>query len=93
MQIIVNGESMLAPVPAVSFYPAGDADSQTPMNQIDTDASKSAHNQWVNFINGVAETAGYKLVDFVGSEKSIRKKDEQGDEEENLDGNTLITDK
>ena len=63
------------PVPAVSFYPAGVADSQTPMNQVDTDASKSAHNQWVNFINGVAETAGYKLVDFVGSEASIRRDD------------------
>ena len=43
------------------------------MNQIDTDASKTAHEQWVGFINGVAETAGYKLVDFLGSEKSIRK--------------------
>ena len=75
------------PVPAVSFYPAGVADSQTPMNQVDTDASKSAHNQWVNFINGVAETAGYKLVDFVGSEASIRRDDKAG--EENLDGNTL----
>jgi len=79
------------PVPAVSFYPAGDIDSKTPMNQIDTDASKTAHQQWVGFINGVAETAGYKLVDFLGSEKSIRTKDEHGDEDVN--GNVLDTQK
>lgn len=81
------------PVPAVSFYPAGDIDAKTPMNQIDTDASKTAHEQWVGFINGVAETAGYKLVDFLGSEKSIRKKDEQGDENLKPGTNTIDTDK
>jgi hypothetical protein len=79
------------PVPAVSFYPAGDIDAKTPMNQIDTDSSKTAHQQWVGFINGVAETAGYKLVDFLGSETSIRTKDEQGDEDVN--GNVLDTQK
>ena len=79
------------PVPAVSFYPAGDIDAKTPMNQIDTDASKSAHQQWVGFINGVAETAGYKLVDFLGSEKSIRTKDEHGDED--VSGNVIDTQK
>ena len=80
------------PVPAVSFYPAGDIDAKTPMNQIDTEASKTAHQQWVGFINGVAETAGYKLVDFLGSEKSVRKKDEQGDEDLKS-GNTIDTTK
>lgn len=79
------------PVPAVSFYPAGDIGAKTPMNQIDTDASKSAHQQWVGFINGVAETAGYKLVDFLGSEKSIRTKDEHGDED--VSGNVIDTQK
>ena len=79
------------PVPAVSFYPAGDIDAKTPMNQIDTDASKSAHQQWVGFINGVAETAGYKLVDFLGSEKSIRTQDEHGDED--VSGNVIDTQK
>ena len=62
------------------------------MNQIDTEASKTAHEQWVGFINGVAETAGYKLVDFLGSEKSVRKKDEQGDEDLKS-GNTIDTSK
>ena len=81
------------PVPAVSFYPAGDIDANTPMNQIDFEKSQSAHTQWVNFINGVAETAGYKLVDFLGSEKSIRKKDEQGDEDLKSGTNTIDTDK
>jgi len=81
------------PVPAVSFYPAGDIDANTPMNQIDFEKSQSAHTQWVNFINGVAETAGYKLVDFLGSEKSIRKKDEQGDEDLRSGTNTIDTDK
>lgn len=80
------------PVPAVSFFPAGDIDAKTPMNQIDTEASKTAHQQWVGFINGVAETAGYKLVDFLGSEKSVRKKDEQGDEDLKS-GNTIDTTK
>jgi hypothetical protein len=69
------------PVPSVSFYPAGDIDVGTPTNQINTEKSLSAHDQYTNFISKVAETAGYKLVDFVGSEKSIRKQDKQGDEE------------
>jgi hypothetical protein len=81
------------PVPAVSFYPAGDIDANTPMNQVDFEKSQSAHTQWVNFINGVAETAGYKLVDFLGSEKSIRKKDEQGDEDLKSNSNTIDTTK
>ena len=68
------------PVPSVSFYPAGDIDVGTPTNQINTEKSLSAHDQYTNFISKVAETAGYKLVDFVGSEKSIRKQDQQGDE-------------
>ena len=69
------------PVPSVSFYPAGDIDVGTPTNQINTEKSVSAHDQYTSFISKVAETAGYKLVDFVGSEKSIRKQDQQGDEE------------
>lgn len=69
------------PVTAVSFYPAGDIDVGTPTNQIDTEKTLSAHDQYTNFISKVAEMAGYKLVDFVGSEKSIRTNDEQGDED------------
>tara|TARA_B100001093_G_scaffold354693_1_gene339235 strand:- start:13933 stop:16464 length:2532 start_codon:yes stop_codon:yes gene_type:complete len=76
------------PVPAVSFYPAGDIDVGTPTNQIDTQKSLSAHDQYKNFISKVAETAGYKLVDFVGSETSIRKKDEKGNEDLKS-GNTI----
>jgi len=75
------------PVPAVSFYPAGVTDETTANNQISIVKSKSAHDQWVEFINGIAETSGYKLIDFVGSEASIRKDDKTG--EENIDGNTL----
>ena len=78
------------PVPAVSFYPAGDHDVGTPTNQVDTKKTAQAHSQWVSFIDGVAETAGYKLVDFIGSDASIRKHDLQGDE--HLNGNTLDTD-
>ena len=69
------------PVPAVSFYPSGDFDVGSPTNQINIEQTKKAHTKWASFIEGVAETAGYKLVDFVGSEKSIRKNDEQGDED------------
>ena len=75
------------PVPAVSFYPAGVTDEITANNQISIMKSKSAHDQWVEAINKVAETSGFKLVDFIGSESSIRKVDKTG--EENLDGNTL----
>ena len=75
------------PVSAVSFYPSGVSDAQTPMNQIDTEKTSTAHQQWVSFIENVAETTGFKLVDFVGSESSIRKTDKSG--EENVDGNTL----
>ena len=78
------------PVSAVSFYPAGDYDVGTPTNQIDTEQTEPAHAQWVDFIDGVAETAGYKLVDFIGSETSIRKKDSRGDE--NIKGNTIDSD-
>ena len=69
------------PVPAVSFYPSGNFDVGSPTNQINTEETSKAHSQWVSFIEGVAETAGYKLVDFIGSETSIRKNDEQGDED------------
>ena len=75
------------PVNAVSFYPAGVADNQTPMNQVDTTKSTDAHEQWVSFIENVATTAGYKLVDFLGSDASIRKVDKTG--EESVEGNTL----
>ena len=75
------------PVPAVSFYSAGVTDETTANNQISLDKSKTAHDMWVEFINGIAETSGYKLIDFVGSEASIRKDDKTGDE--NIDGNTL----
>ena len=75
------------PVPAVSFYPAGVTDEITANNQISIMKSKSAHDQWVEAIDKVAETSGFKLVDFIGSESSIRKLDKTG--EENLDGNTL----
>lgn len=73
--------SYAGPVPAVSFYPSGNFDVGSPTNQINTEETLKAHSQWVSFIEGVAETAGYKLVDFIGSEASIRKKDEQGDED------------
>jgi hypothetical protein len=75
------------PVPAVSFYPAGVTDEITANNQISIEKSKSAHEQWVEVIDSVAQTSGYKLVDFIGSEASIRKVDRSG--EENVDGNTL----
>ena len=68
------------------FIP-GVANEETANNQISIDKSKSAHDQWVEFIDNVAETSAYKLIDFVGSEASIRKVDKSG--EENVDGNTL----
>ena len=78
------------PVPAVSFYPAGVTGGITANNQISIEKSKSAHEQWVEVIDSVAQTSGYKLVDFIGSEASIRKVDRSG--VENVDGNTLDVD-
>ena len=68
------------PVSAVSYYPAGAIDVGSPTNQINIKQTLEAYNQWFSFIENVAETTGYKLVDFIGSDKSIRVKDEQGDE-------------
>ena len=72
------------------LFTAGVTDKITANNQISIEKSKSAHEQWVEVIDSVAQTSGYKLVDFIGSEASIRKVDRSG--EENLDGNTLDVD-
>ena len=80
------------PVPAVSYYPAGAIDVGSPTNQINIEETLKAYNAWFNFIKEVAQTTGFKLVDYIGSEKSIRKKDEQGDENLKTD-NTIDLDK
>ncbi len=69
------------PVSAVSYYPAGAIDVGSPTNQINIKETLKAYNAWFNFIENVAETTGFKLVDYIGSEKSIRKKDFDGDED------------
>ena len=81
-----------APVPAVSYYPAGAIDVGSPTNQINIEETLKAYNAWFNFIKEVAQTTGFKLIDYIGSEKSIRKKDEQGDENLKTD-NTIDLDK
>lgn len=68
------------PVPAVSYYPAGAIDVGSPTNQINIEETLKAYNTWFNFIKEVAQTTGFKLVDFIGAKDSVRKKDEQGDE-------------
>ena len=68
------------PVPAVSYYPAGSIDVGSPTNQINIEETLKAYNTWFNFIKEVAQTTGFKLVDFIGAKDSVRKKDEQGDE-------------
>ena len=80
------------PVPAVSYYPAGAIDVGSPTNQINIEETLKAYNAWFNFIKEVAQTTGFKLIDYIGSEKSIRKKDEQGDENLKTD-NTIDLDK
>lgn len=69
------------PVPSVSFFPAGDIDEKSPTNQIDIEKTSLAHKAWTKFVTEVAEVVGYKIVDFLGSERSIRKSDQQGDED------------
>jgi len=82
------------PVPAVSYYPAGAIDVGSPTNQINIKDTLKAYNQWFAFIENVAETTGFKLVDYIGSEKSIRKKDFDGDEDlKSTDSNVVDTNK
>ena len=82
------------PVSAVSFYPAGAIDVGSPTNQINIKETLKAYNAWFNFIENVAETTGFKLVDYIGSEKSIRKKDFDGDEDlKDKDSNVVDTNK
>ncbi len=69
------------PVPSVSFFPSGDIDEKTPTNQIEFENSKKAYATWENFIKSSAEVVGFKIVDFLGADMSIRKRDEQGDED------------
>jgi hypothetical protein len=69
------------PVPAVSFFAAGDQGKKSPTNQVDIDNTRHAHNEWTKFIEGVAETVGYKIVDFLGTNKAIRRRIEHGHEE------------
>ena len=82
------------PVSAVSYYPAGAIDVGSPTNQINIKETLKAYNAWFNFIENVAETTGFKLVDYIGSEKSIRKKDLDGDEDlKNKDSNVVDANK
>ena len=82
------------PVSSVSYYPAGAIDVGSPTNQINIKETLKAYNAWFNFIENVAETTGYKLVDYIGSEKSIRKKDFDGDEDlKDKDSNVVDSDK
>ena len=69
------------PVNAVSYFPAGDIGEKSPTNQVDIENSQNAHKEWTKFIGGVAEVVGYKIVDFLGAERAIRKLDKQGDED------------
>tara|TARA_Y100001933_G_scaffold45240_1_gene43072 strand:- start:13709 stop:16198 length:2490 start_codon:yes stop_codon:yes gene_type:complete len=65
------------PVPAVSFFQSGDRGKKSPTNQVDIDNTKQAHDAWVKFIEGVAETAGYKIIDFLGTNKAIDRRIER----------------
>jgi hypothetical protein len=69
------------PVPSVSFFPSGDIDEKTPTNQIEYENSQTAYTAWEKFIKSSAEVVGFKIVDFLGADMSIRKHDEQGDED------------
>ena len=69
------------PVPSVSFFPSGDIDEKTPTNQIEYENSQTAYNEWEKFIKSSAELVGFKIVDYLGADMSVRKRDEQGDED------------
>jgi hypothetical protein len=68
------------PVSSVSYYPAGEIDEKTAMNQVDIENTRDAHAKWETLIQKVAETSGNKIVDYLGADWSVRKYDEQGDE-------------
>ena len=73
-EIIDTFGDYAGPVSAVSYYPAGAIDVGSPTNQINIKETLKAYNAWFNFIENVAETTGFKLVDYIGSENQFVKK-------------------
>jgi len=66
------------PVPAVSYFPAGDQGVKTPNNQIDMSQS-AAYRKWKKHINIIATNVGMQLINWTDSEAAKVKKNVQGD--------------
>jgi hypothetical protein len=70
------------PIPSVSFFPSGAIDEKTPMNQIEFEKSQQAYDAWSKFVSWSAEKLGQEVVNYLGAEMAVRKRDEQGDEKD-----------
>ena len=58
----IYGEDNIAPVPAVSWFPAGVSGKHTANNQIDLIGTE-AWDAWIDHMNPIATSIGYKLID------------------------------
>ena len=66
------------PVPAVSYFPAGDQGVKTPNNQVDMSQS-AAYRKWKKHIKIIATNVGMQLINWSDSEPAKTKKNIQGD--------------
>lgn len=66
-----NTEFPEGPLPAVSFFPSGDVGTQMAGTNYQKEiGGTEAYKKWYNWITGVAEKHGHKLVDVLNAEKS-----------------------
>jgi len=66
------------PVPAVSYFPAGDQGVMTPNNQVDVSRA-AAYRKWKKHINIIATNVGMQLINWRDSEPAKVAKNIQGD--------------
>ena len=66
------------PIPAVSYFPAGDQGVRTSDNQFDLSANK-AYRMWKKHITAVATTVGMQLITWSDSSLAITTKNVEGE--------------
>ena len=61
------------PVPAVSFFPAGiDGALDVGTNYFKELKGQPAYNKWREYISKVAQQVGYKFLNYLGAEDSVK---------------------
>lgn len=69
---IHNTEFPQGPPMAVSFFPVGDAGAKDAgTNYLDTMKGSKAYNEWKKYIDRVAQSVGYKFLNFLDADTSI----------------------